>query len=176
MKYWLYPKVKINSILSGRESFRRFTDVYYCSYLDVHWYGGKRDQSRHCRLDNIMYQFYEKRIFRNESDNAISKICTKKGISGSYIPSNALNRNIRPKSEHVFLNRNKVNIRHMQLFNWKLKPLPLLLNQYWLWEVFFLQIIQRLTELESKRIFRISRQFFVTETLRPAPWILVIAI
>ena len=92
------------------------------------------------------------------------------------LPSNALNRNIRPKSEHVFLNRNKVNIRHMQLFNWKLKPLPLLLNQYWLWEVFFLQIIQRLTELESKRIFRISRQFFVTETLRPAPWILVIAI
>ena len=94
----------------------------------------------------------------------------------NILPANALNRNIRSKSEHVFLNRNKVNIRHMQLFNWKLKPLPLLLNQYWLWEVFFLQIIQRLTELESKRIFRISRQFFVTETLRPAPWILVIAI
>ena len=25
------------------------------------------------------------RIFHNESDNAISKICTKKGISGSYL-------------------------------------------------------------------------------------------
>ena len=64
MKYWLYPKVKINSILSGRESFRRFTDVYYCSYLDVHWYGGKRDQSRHCRLDNIMYQLLSDSLWK----------------------------------------------------------------------------------------------------------------
>ena len=46
------------------------------------------------------------------------------------LPSNALNRNIRSKSEHVFLNRNKANIRHMQLSNWKIKPLATLLNKY----------------------------------------------